>query len=96
LTRSSGCAVYLKGGHHPALPGRDYLWKGGELSVFDATVSTVYPKHGSGCVLSSSLAAHLALGRSLPEAALYSKRYTEQFLTSNKTLLGWHQAWGRG
>ena len=97
LTRSSGCAVYLKGGHHPELPGRDYLWSRGELLVFDATAGgpAVYPKHGSGCVLSSSLAAHLALGHSLPEAALYSKRYIERFLTSNKTLLGWHQAWGR-
>jgi len=51
----------------------------------------VYPKHGSGCVLSSSLAANLALGYSLPEAAAYSKRYIGQFLTSNKTVLGWHR-----
>ena len=93
LTREGGNSIYLKGGHHPELPGRDYLWGRGELQVFDAMTGggQVYPKHGSGCVLSSSLAANLALGYSLPEAAAYSKRYIGQFLTSNKTLLGWHQ-----
>jgi hydroxymethylpyrimidine/phosphomethylpyrimidine kinase len=93
LTREAGNSIYLKGGHHPELPGRDYLWSGGELQVFDAVTDgrLVYPKHGSGCVLSSSLAANLALGYSLPEAAAFSKRYIERFLTSNKTLLGWHQ-----
>lgn len=123
LTRGMGTSIYLKGGHHPELPGRDYLWTRGELRVFDpergedsrtgddpvkgggmakggggATIEggvvkgggAVYPKHGSGCVLSSSLAANLALGYALPEAALYAKRYISRFLTSNKTLLGWH------
>ena len=92
LTREAGNSIYLKGGHHPELPGRDYLWSRGELQIFDPTIDggTVYPKHGSGCVLSSSLAANLALGYSLPEAAAYSKRYIERFLISNKTLLGWH------
>jgi hydroxymethylpyrimidine/phosphomethylpyrimidine kinase len=107
LTREAGNSIYLKGGHHPELPGRDYLWSRGELSVFDAMTGNgewltdgvgamidgraIYPKHGSGCVLSSSLAANLALGFCLAEAAVYSKRYVERFLTSNKTLLGWHQ-----
>ena len=93
FTREVGNSIYLKGGHHPELPGRDYLWSRGELQVFDAITNGgfVYPKHGSGCVLSSSLAANLALGYSLPEAAAYSKRYIEQFLISNKTLLGWHR-----
>ena len=92
LTTKTGVSVYLKGGHHPELPGRDYLWSRGELQLFDALTGgdQVYAKHGSGCVLSSSLAANLALGYSLPEAAVYSKRYIGQFLTSNKTLLGWH------
>jgi hydroxymethylpyrimidine/phosphomethylpyrimidine kinase len=42
-------------------------------------------------VLSSSLAANLALGYPLTVAADRSKRYIEQFLISNKTLLGWHR-----
>lgn len=55
-----------------------------------AAAGTIYSKHGSGCVLSSSLAANLSLGYTLPIAATRSKKYIEQFLTSNKTNLGWH------
>jgi hydroxymethylpyrimidine/phosphomethylpyrimidine kinase len=92
LTRSSGCNLYLKGGHNPASPGRDYLWMEGEAEVLEPEAgAAIYSKHGSGCVLSSSLAANLALGYPLPVAATLSKRYIEQFLTSNKTLLGWHR-----
>lgn len=92
--RLSGyCSLYLKGGHHPQCPGRDYLWSNGILQVLEPTVDAgdVYSKHGSGCVLSSSLAANLSLGYSLPVAAGRSKKYIEQFLTSNKTSLGWHR-----
>ena len=92
LSGLKGCHLYLKGGHHPEYPGRDYLWTAGEVQVLEPEVDRglVYAKHGSGCVLSSSLAANLALGYTLPVAAVRSKRYIERFLTSNKTLLGWH------
>jgi hydroxymethylpyrimidine/phosphomethylpyrimidine kinase len=92
LTRGSDCHLYLKGGHHPEYPGRDYLWSGGDLQVLEPEVDggLIYAKHGSGCVLSSSLAANLALGDGLSMAAIRSKRYIERFLTSNTTLLGWH------
>jgi hydroxymethylpyrimidine/phosphomethylpyrimidine kinase len=93
LTRLAGCNLYLKGGHDPEHPGRDHLWRSGEVETLDPAVdpASVHPKHGSGCVLSSSLSANLALGYPLPVAAALSKRYIEQFLTSNKTLLGWHR-----
>jgi hydroxymethylpyrimidine/phosphomethylpyrimidine kinase len=86
-----GCNIFLKGGHHPELPGRDYLLSQREVQLLDPeSEEPVYPKHGSGCVLASSLAANLALGYPLPVAAVRAKRYTEQFLTSNQSLLGWH------
>jgi hydroxymethylpyrimidine/phosphomethylpyrimidine kinase len=93
LTRQTGCNIYLKGGHHPESPGRDYLWSDGKMQVLEpeAGGGQVYAKHGSGCVLSSSLAANLALGYPLPVAAVRSKQYTRRFLSSNKTLLGWHR-----
>jgi hydroxymethylpyrimidine/phosphomethylpyrimidine kinase len=93
LTRDTGCNVYLKGGHHPEFPGRDYLISDGGMQVLEpeADGREVYAKHGSGCVLSSALAANLALGYPLPVAAARSKQYTRQFLSSNKTLLGWHR-----
>jgi hydroxymethylpyrimidine/phosphomethylpyrimidine kinase len=94
LTRHQDRHIYLKGGHHPDLPGRDYLWSNGEVLVLEPADGNgvISAKHGSGCVLSSSLAANLALGDGLARAAARSKRYIEQFLTSNKTLLGWHRA----
>jgi hydroxymethylpyrimidine/phosphomethylpyrimidine kinase len=93
LSLSAGCNIYLKGGHHPEHPGRDYIWSKGEVEMLDPAdgIGTVYPKHGSGCVLSSVLTANLALGYPLQEAGKRSKRYIEQFLTGNKTLLGWHR-----
>jgi hydroxymethylpyrimidine/phosphomethylpyrimidine kinase len=93
LTKRHSTHIYLKGGHHPELPGRDYLWINGERLVLDPAegCGPVFAKHGSGCVLSSSLAANLALGYPLPAAAVRTKEYIGQFLTSNKTLLGWHR-----
>ena len=92
LSLSASCAIYLKGGHNPDHPGRDYLWSNGEVQVLEPSVKRieVYPKHGSGCVLASSLTANLALGYPLGLAAARAKQYISQFLTSNKTLLGWH------
>ena len=89
---SAYCNIYLKGGHNPENPGRDYLFSGGKRMVLEPVCDpgSIYPKHGSGCVLSSSLAANLAMGYELPVAAKRSKRYIEQFLSGNKTLSGWH------
>ena len=93
LTMRFGCHVYLKGGHHPGRPGVDYLWGGGRVEELAPAAGgeAVHPKHGSGCVLASSLTAHLSLGYPLSEAAVRSKEYIERFLGSNKTLLGWHR-----
>ena len=93
LSAGGGCNVFLKGGHHPAHPGRDYLWREGEVEVLEPVDGeAVYPKHGSGCVLASALTANLALGYPLPVAATRAKRYVRNFLSSNKSLLGWHDS----
>ena len=92
LTGRPDCHLFLKGGHHPDHPGRDWLWSGGQVRALDPEAGMeVYPKHGSGCVLASALTANLALGYELVVAAERAKRYTGQFLGSNKTLLGWHR-----
>jgi hydroxymethylpyrimidine/phosphomethylpyrimidine kinase len=86
-----GCHLFLKGGHHPEHPGRDYLWMEGKMEVLEPVDgSEVSPKHGSGCVLASALTANLALGYALPVAAVRAKGYVRDFLSSNKSLLGWH------
>jgi hydroxymethylpyrimidine/phosphomethylpyrimidine kinase len=51
-----------KGGHREDEIGTDILWENGkEISIEpNNTTSVFYPKHGSGCVLSSAIASHLA------------------------------------
>lgn len=83
--------VYLKGGHRTDQVGLDQLFynKIVQLNI-EPREMEISPKHGSGCVLSSSLASNIMLGHPIEEAAVLSKRYTEQFLSSNTSLLGNH------
>jgi hydroxymethylpyrimidine/phosphomethylpyrimidine kinase len=92
LTSRVDSHLFLKGGHHPEHPGRDYLWSAGVVELLEpGNGGPVYPKHGSGCVLASALTANLALGHPLASAAIRAKEYVRHFLSSNKTLLGWHR-----
>jgi hydroxymethylpyrimidine/phosphomethylpyrimidine kinase len=90
LKLSSNAYVYLKGGHNQEKLGVDYLFSQQVKHVFNPQVGDVSGKHGSGCVLSSAICAHLALGYNAKEACHKSKRYMEKVLSSNNTLLGWH------
>jgi len=51
-------------------------------------LTPIYPKHGSGCVLSSAIASQLALGFPLLKSCFRAKRFTEKYLGSSKELLG--------
>ncbi|MGZ3865726.1 MAG: hydroxymethylpyrimidine/phosphomethylpyrimidine kinase [Bacteroidia bacterium] len=89
---SKHCSVYLKGGHAEKKVGYDTLFlKGGKHFSFRPKEKGIQPKHGSGCVLSSAITANLAKGEDLHRACLKGKQYTEKFLRSNKTLLGYHK-----
>jgi hydroxymethylpyrimidine/phosphomethylpyrimidine kinase len=87
---SQYCNVVLKGGHNSEELGVDYLYKGSKVIKLEASTTQVFAKHGSGCVLSAAITANLALGNDLLTACKLSKKYIEQFLISNKTLLGYH------
>lgn len=83
--------IYLKGGHRIDKKGWDELYHSKIVKVeIPPIIDQISAKHGSGCVLSSSLAANIALGLDLKEAAYNAKRYTEHFLNSNTSLLGYH------
>lgn len=86
------CSVLIKGGHREDKIGTDILINNGkEVSIHPIDETSVYyPKHGSGCVLSSAIAGHLALGENVENACRNGKLYIEKFLTSNSTLLGFH------
>lgn len=83
--------VYLKGGHRTDRIGLDEVFYDDQRLEIEPEGENISPKHGSGCVLSSALASQFALGASLQDAAVSSKRYTEQFLSSTPDLLGNHR-----
>lgn len=91
LEISKQTAVYLKGGHNNhAQKGVDELFYKGEKTIFRPEAKDVSSKHGSGCILSSAVAANIALGLDLKTACEKAKTYTETRLSSNKSLLAYH------
>lgn len=84
------CNVLLKGGHNEDALGTDYLIQATKVTHLPPEKEIHTGKHGSGCVLASAICSSMATGHSLAEACLKAKRYIEQFLTSNTTLLGYH------
>jgi len=86
---SSKTNLFLKGGHSEVKKGKDYLYtKKGKVHPINPKYTNVYPKHGSGCVLSSAISGHLTLGFPLLKSAFRAKRFTEKYLGSSKELLG--------
>lgn len=89
---SSLTNLYLKGGHREDKKGWDELYHSKIVMMnIPPKIDTIYEKHGSGCVLSSSIASNLLLGFDIEDAAKNAKYYTEVFLGSNKSLLGRHE-----
>ena len=66
LAERLGTAVLLKGGHLGGAP-IDVLAAGGRLYEFSGRRAKVPPR-GTGCTLSTAVAAYLALGEELPAA----------------------------
>ena len=93
LTRY-GAAVLLKGGHIDALAGTDiYAGPDGSLVRLEAPRVATVNTHGTGCTLSSAIAAHIARGAPLEEAVRQGKRYLTKALQAADSL---HVGSGRG
>jgi hydroxymethylpyrimidine/phosphomethylpyrimidine kinase len=87
---SNHCSVLLKGGHNPEETGFDYLYTEQSVSRLAPNHNSVHEKHGSGCVLSSAITANIALGLDFRTACTNAKKYTENYLLTNSTKLGFH------
>lgn len=68
------CAVLLKGGH-AVNDANDLLYSAGQLQWFTGKRIDNPNTHGTGCTLSSAIAANLAKGFDLPEAVRRAKEY---------------------
>ncbi len=81
LSSEFGGACYLKGGHlkdHDQ--HRDLFANQGSIRSFTAAHLELPQTHGTGCTLSAALAAGLALGHPLEEAAAQAHHFTYQAL----------------
>jgi hydroxymethylpyrimidine/phosphomethylpyrimidine kinase len=69
--------VLIKGGHFDEASGkaRDYLFIDDELTILAADRVDGRSVHGTGCVLSSAIAANLALGKDLMTAVNIAKEF---------------------
>ncbi|ACI58950.1 hydroxymethylpyrimidine/phosphomethylpyrimidine kinase [Rhizobium leguminosarum] len=68
-------AVLVKGGHLDSDDSPDVLATADGLHWFEARRVPTKNTHGTGCTLSSALAAELAKGASVPEAVAIAKDY---------------------
>ncbi|ABD70187.1 Phosphomethylpyrimidine kinase [Rhodoferax ferrireducens T118] len=74
-------AVLLKGGHLPGHNVMDLLLSaGGEKLWMEAPRIDSPNTHGTGCTLSSAIAAYLALGASLPDAVQQARNFVREAL----------------
>ena len=75
------CAVLLKGGHS-INDANDLLYADGQLTWFAGKRIDNPNTHGTGCTLSSAIAANLAKGFSLIESVQQAKTYISGALSA--------------
>ena len=90
IANFTSCPVLLKGGHADSKLSVDVLIDHGEKYFFQHEKKNGFSKHGTGCILSSAIAANLAWGKELSESCRNAKEYIQSILKSNKTQLAYH------
>ena len=81
LQEKGSNALLIKGGHIPGVETVDRLFinENNPICLVSPTVET-FNTHGTGCTLSSAIAAYMALGHSLVEAVRLAKEYMNNAL----------------
>ncbi|MCW5238506.1 bifunctional hydroxymethylpyrimidine kinase/phosphomethylpyrimidine kinase [Verminephrobacter eiseniae] len=91
LLRLGARAVLLKGGHLPGAQVVDVLAvQGAPLLCMQSPRIATHNGHGTGCTLSSAIAAHLALGRPLPQAVEQARSYILQAMAAGAQVTTGH------
>ena len=76
-----GCSVLIKGGHS-VNDATDLLYEAGQFNWFEGKRINNPNTHGTGCTLSSAIAANLAKGLSLSESVSKAKEYISGALSA--------------
>ncbi|WP_316836201.1 hydroxymethylpyrimidine/phosphomethylpyrimidine kinase [Pedobacter nutrimenti] len=87
---SKHCNVLLKGGHSMIHRGTDLLYTLKDIIPLYSAKQDLPQKHGSGCILSSAIAANTSCKLDLYQACSEAKNYIEKALNSNLNLLAYH------
>lgn len=82
--------LIITGGHAESKEAIDVLYTKDDIQRFPSPRMVGYDKHGSGCVFSSAIAGYMAKGFTLREALIGAKKYINQFIKSEKGLIGYH------
>ncbi len=90
LLRLGARAVLIKGGHGEGAESIDYLVTPDAMKTFAAPRIATTNTHGTGCTLSSAIAAGLAKGLSLEAAVDAAKRYVTAAIAAADTLAVGH------
>jgi hydroxymethylpyrimidine/phosphomethylpyrimidine kinase len=75
LVKLGARAALVKGGHMEGPTAVDVLWDGRTMTMLEAPRIESPHTHGTGCTLSSAIAARLALGDDLVSACRAAKAY---------------------
>lgn len=89
IATNNNVNILWKGGHNSGAITTDQLITPDAIYCHSLQKSR-YTKHGTGCILSSALLAHLAKGESLEQASSEAQLYVSQVIDSNNSLLGYH------
>lgn len=85
-------AVLIKGGHSEGTEMKDMLFLRGETECrcFDTQKIDTHNTHGTGCTLSSAIAAYLALGNDMAASVGKAKAYVTEALASGADVVIGH------
>ena len=79
-------AILMKGGHLPGEDAIDLLVTAQEIQRFSAPKLSSGNLHGTGCTLSSAIAAYVVLGRPLAEAVAAAKAFVRRAIERGRDL----------
>lgn len=87
ILQEKGChAVLVKGGHLAGTASDVLVQRSGAESWYETERIETKNTHGTGCTLSSAIAAYLAKGEELQHAVRLAKRYLTQAIRQNPGL----------
>lgn len=86
LSQIASCSILLKGGHLDATHSTDILYMDAKIRPFEFARINTRNTHGTGCTLSSAIAAGIAKGLNVETAIEQATHYVHQSIAFADTL----------